>query len=384
MSDEASEPTPEEPKRGREKRTFPATSFEEALEIAKAMVKMAGRRPVRRVTLFDQLGRSPESGPSRQLITNSAKYGLTKGSYQAETLELTPDGAIASDPDSPPREKARARVKLAVLNIPVFKSLYEAFAGNKLPAKAVLTDAAKEFGLSAELAEEAVDTFIVNLRYVGLLKTLSGADRIISLDHLLDTLPGTVPEAETLEDPSAGGGPAAAAASAAAISGDEFEHICFYVTPIGEDGTEQRKHSDLFLGSLVEPALEPFKLRVVRADKIDKPGLITRQILDYIVKARLVVADLSFANPNVFYELAVRHVLRLPTVQIIRRQDRIPFDVGQARTIQIDSSDIYSLVPKLEAYRAEIASQVRRALEDPDASDNPISVFYPNLRAKGA
>jgi hypothetical protein len=355
MADE----TEEGARRAREQRPFPAVPFEEALELAKAIQTFSSGRPIRRLTLFDQMGKSPESGPSRQLITNSTKYGLTKGSYKAETIELTEEGAIASNDDAPPRERVRAQVKLAVLDILAFKFLYDRFVGNKLPAKQVLIDAAKEHGLSENLAEEAVDTFIVNIKFVGLLRTLSGAERIVTFDHLLDSLPAS---AELAASSELGENIAAPRRLASSPESGEFDNICFYVTPIGEDGTEHRKHSDLFLGSIVEPALEPFKLRVVRADKIDKPGMITKQIIDYLVRSRLVIADLSYHNPNVFYELAIRHAMRLPTVQIIRKQDRIPFDVGQARTIQIDCSDIYSLVPRIETYRAEIGSQVRRAL----------------------
>jgi len=136
------------------------------------------------------------------------------------------------------------------------------------------------------------------------------------------------------------------------------------------------------LGSIVEPALEEFGLKVVRADGIEKPGTITRQVFDYLLRARLVVVDLSFHNPNVFYELAIRHAARLPVVQIIRTADRIPFDVNQMRTIPIDTTDICTLVPQLQSYIAQVASHVRRALQDPDATDNPLSTFYPNFRVQ--
>ena len=363
----------ESARRTREQRPFPAEPFEDSIELATAIHQYSSGKPIRRLTLFDQMGKSPESGPSRQLITNSTKYGLTRGSYKAEQLELTPDGAIATDDEASPRERARVRAQLAILNVPVFKTLYEQFVGNKLPAKQVLIDAAKEQGLSAELAEEAVETFIVNLKYVGLLQTLSGADRIITVDHLLDSLPPATGPRVTVV-----GGPAPPRVYDG-LSASSFDEICFYITPIGEDGSEERKHSDLFLGSLVEPALEPFKLQVVRADKIEKPGMITKQIIEHLVRSRLVIVDLSFHNPNVFYELAIRHAMRLPTVQIIRKHDRIPFDVGGSRTVIIDSTDIYSLVPKIETYRAEIASQARRALEDPSGTDNPVTLFYPDL-----
>jgi hypothetical protein len=360
-------------KKKRAQRPFPACSFEEALEFATAILEYGSGQPVRRVSLFDHLGKSPDSGGSRQLITNANKYGLTKGGYQAELLELTPDGARAVDVEVGNRELTKARIKLAIEDIEPFNKLYARFAGNKLPAKAALIDAINEFEVAEELAEEAVDTFIVNLRFLGLLQTLSGAERIVTADHLLDTLPAKSRAVEVAPVKRPAG-------QLVTLEHARYETTCFYITPIGEDNSEERQHSDLFLGSLVEPALETFKLSVVRADMIDKPGVITRQIIDYLLKSRLVIADLSFHNPNVFYELAIRHAARLPVVQLVRAADRIPFDLNQVRTIKIDTSDIYSLVPKIDTYRSEIASQVRRALEDPDSVDNPISTFYPNLK----
>lgn len=361
----------------RSQRSFPASTFEEPLEFAKAIYRIGSGQPVKRLTLFDQLGKSPESGGSRQLIVNAGKYGLTRGGVQADNIELTPDGQKAVDEQVTKREQARVWTELAIMQIEPFQKLYEKFMGNKLPAHAVLIDAAKDVGIEPEHAAEAVDTFVVNLRFAGLLKTLSGAERIISLDIMLSELP-------------AAAAPAGAGSSGASVvrpvatnvitsEHAQFESTCFYIAPIGEDGSDPRKHSDLFLGSIVEPALETFGLNVIRADSIDKPGVITRQIIDYIMRSRLVIADLSFHNPNVFYELALRHAVKLPIVQIIRSSDKVPFDVNQMRTIQIDTTDIYSLVPRIDSYRAEVANQVRRALEPDHVVDTPISTYFPNL-----
>lgn len=364
----------------RAQRPFPASPFEEAVDFAQAVLRFGSGQPVRRLSLFDHLGKSPESGASRQLIINGNKYGLIEGGYQAEQIKLTLDGQKAADDEIARREQTRARVKLAIENIEPFAKLYERFVTNKLPARAALTDAAREFGVPPELAEEAVDTFIVNLRYVGLLQTLSGAERIVTVEHLLDALPSS--PSQVSSSPAGVAGPSQGRASGALVTAEhaQFESTCFYVTPIGEDGSEERRHSDLFLGSIVEPALEQFHLKVIRADAIDKPGTITRQIIEYLLKSRLVIADLSFHNPNVFYELALRHAMRLPVVQVIRSADRIPFDLNQVRTIRIDTGDIYALVPKIDTYRSEIASQVRRALDDPDSVDNPVTTYYPGLR----
>lgn len=363
--------------RKRNPRPFPAASFEEALEFARELYQFGSGQPVRRFSLFDHLGKAPESGPSRMLITNANRYGLTRGSYSSEHLELTDEGARAVDEATPVREQRRAWAKLAILDVEPFRTVYEKLQNARLPARAALIDAMKDAGVGPEATEEGVDTFVVNLRFVGLLQTLSGADRIVTVDHMLDGLPaakspsgfapellGVLPEQRSLVTKEQAG----------------YETTCFYITPIGEEGSEQRKHSDLFLGSIVEPAVQQFGLQVVRADAIDKPGMITRQIIEYILRSRLVIVDMSFHNPNVFYELALRHATRLPIVQVMRAGDRLPFDVHQMRTIIIDNRDIYALVPKIETYRSEIASQVRSALAAEREVDTPISLYFPTFR----
>ncbi|WIW50924.1 hypothetical protein LRP31_17630 [Mesorhizobium mediterraneum] len=357
-------------------RSFPAAPFEEPLAFAKQIFDFGSGETVQKLTLFDHLSKSPESGASRQLIINAGRYGLIKGGVQADKLELTPDGVRSVDPTMPPREQARARIKLAIEDIEIFAKLYDRLLGKALPAKAALVDAAAELGATKESAEEAVDTFILNLRFVGLMLTLSGAERIVSKDIALDKLPPSLDLAPAAVQTSTSG-----SASLVTAEHAQFSTTCFYITPIGSPESEQRKHSDLFLGSFVEPALASFGMSVVRADGIDKPGVITKQIIEYIVKSRLVIVDLSYHNPNVFYELAIRHMMRLPIVQIVRKSDPIPFDINQMRTIVIDTTDIFTLIPKIASYQSEISSQVRRALENADEVETPISTYFPQLRA---
>ncbi|MHB8755303.1 MAG: hypothetical protein ACYC92_10170 [Candidatus Acidiferrales bacterium] len=366
----------------RKARSFPASTFEEALALAAAIQQFASGQRVRRLTLFDNLKKSPDSGPSRQLVTNSSKYGLTAGGYQAEHLELTPDGALATSPEAPPRDQLRARFKLAIENIPPFKSLYDRFKGNKMPAQAVLRDHLADAGFSSDEISECVDTFILNAKFLGLLRTVAGAERLLPIEHLLEDLPSSGASSITQIQVNGLGQPLEAVLGAHDAGEADWLKICFYLTPIGEPDSDQRKHSNLFLSSIIEPAVDEFGLRVIRADSIGKPGMITAQIIQHVIRARLVIADLSFHNPNVFYELSLRHACRLPTVQVIRASDRIPFDLDQFRTVKIDTGSIYTLVPSLETYKAEIANQVRRALSDPDAVDNPVSLFCPGLRVQ--
>ncbi len=305
---------------GRVQRSFPASSLEDAMELALTMQRM-GTTKVRKLTLFEELGRSPESGPSRQLITNSSRYGLTTGGFQAEYIELTPDGNLATNPETPRRQQVGARFRLGIDRITPFKKLYEHYQGQKLPNQSVIRDFLRDEGNDESEVQECIDTFIVNAKFVGLLKTLAGAERVLQLEHVLDELPsggdtrrGPISARAALTPPSAH-----------LPTEADWDRICFYVTPIGGDDSDERKHSDLFLGSILEPALalSDFKMEVVRADQIGKPGMITMQVIEHIVSARVVVADLSFHNPNVFYEVALRHACRKPIVQLIRQADRI-------------------------------------------------------------
>ena len=369
-------------RRKRTVRSFPAAPFEESIEFVKSMFEFGSGEAVRRLSLFDHIGKSPDSGPSRMMVTNASKYGLIKGNYAGETLEITPDGVRTVDPQIPARDRLRAKIKLSIEDIEIFAKLHERFVGRALPAKTALIDTAIELGEGKDAAPEAVETFILNARYVGLLAMLSGAERIVSKDAAVDAVQqpagqqqGSVSSISlaAMTPPQAG----------AVITADhaKFESTCFYISPIGSADSEYRQHADLFMGTLIEPAVASFGMSLVRADQIDKPGMITKQIMEFLVRARLVIVDMSYHNPNVFYELAIRHMMRLPIVQIVRKADTIPFDVNQMRTVIIDTSDIYSFAPRINTYQTDISSHIRRALEAPDAVETPISIFFPTLRA---
>lgn len=369
-------------RRKRTVRSFPAAPFEESIEFVKSMFEFGSGEAVRRLSLFDHIGKSPDSGSSRMMVTNANKYGLIKGNYASETLEITPDGIRTVDPQIPARDQLRAKIKLSIEDIEIFAKLHERFVGRALPAKTALIDTAMELGESKDAAPEAVETFILNARYVGLLAMLSGAERLVSKDAAVDAVqqPAGQPPGSASSISLAAMTPPAAGA---VITADhaKFESTCFYISPIGSADSEYRQHADLFMGTLIEPAVASFGMSLVRADQIDKPGMITKQIMEFLVRARLVIVDMSYHNPNVFYELAIRHMMRLPIVQIVRKADTIPFDVNQMRTVIVDTSDIYSFAPRIGTYQTDISSHIRRALEAPDAVETPISIFFPTLRA---
>jgi hypothetical protein len=150
----------------------------------------------------------------------------------------------------------------------------------------------------------------------------------------------------------------------------EDKKICFVISPIGEEGSETRTRSDQILKHIITEPVSQLGYEVIRADKISEPGIITTQIIEYIVDAELVIADLTDHNPNVFYELAIRHAMRKPLVQMIRKGDIIPFDVAATRVIQFDLHNLDSVA----AAKEEISSQVKSIETGGNEVQNPISV----------
>jgi hypothetical protein len=132
---------------------------------------------------------APASGPTKMLITNSGKYGLTVGSYVTEYLELTELGRAACNPDGPADARLLARFKLAIEHVEPFVALYDAFVGKKLLVQEVMKDVLGEYDFEIGNPKECVDSFIVNAKDLGLLRTIAGAETLISIDQPLRSLP---------------------------------------------------------------------------------------------------------------------------------------------------------------------------------------------------
>lgn len=394
-TDEPADAEAKPAKRTRRPRSFPNISFNEALVLADAIQLHGSGQKIRRLTLFDALERSPDSGPTRKLITGSVQYGLTTGGYSAEFLDLTDEGRAASDPVASARSKRRAQIHLAITNLESFKTVYEKYKGGRLPASDVLRDNFIEAGVDTDMANQAVEVFLANARELGLVKTISGTEHLVSVDAVIDEMDadpspaaasngnvvsgGDVLAGNVIQFGSPGASKPAALAAPSNAARADLSKTCFIVSPIGSDDSDERKHADLVLTALIEPALAELGLTAVRADQISTPGLITAQVIDHVARAALVIADLSFANPNVYYELALRQAVRKPMVQLTRSSDRLPFDVGQFRTYVIDMSDIYTLVPKIDLHRQEITRQCRSALEDGAPAESQLSKFCPHF-----
>jgi hypothetical protein len=91
---------------------------------------------------------------------------------------------------------------------------------------------------------------------------------------------------------------------------------------------------------IYEPAIEKTGLRPRRADDdIFAVGKIMDQVWSGISNAKVLVAELTGRNPNVFYELGLAHALRKPVVLVASNEIDVPFDVRHIRVIYYDKDD---------------------------------------------
>jgi hypothetical protein len=84
---------------------------------------------------------------------------------------------------------------------------------------------------------------------------------------------------------------------------------------------------------VISTVCSDLNLRVVRADESYGPGLIIADIVKQIEESKIIIAEISSANPNVFYEVGYAHALNKPTILIAEKSIKLPFDVSPFRTL---------------------------------------------------
>jgi len=153
----------------------------------------------------------------------------------------------------------------------------------------------------------------------------------------------------------------------------------FVVMPFGVKGNIDfnKVYSDY-----IKPALEGEGYKVFRADEERRGGDILTDMFQELLLADLVVADLSIDNPNVWYELGVRHALRARGIVLIQSQRNYqPFDIYTNRKLRYHIKDSVPDSEFIEADKTALASMARETMKSwHGLKISPVYQLVPNLQ----
>jgi len=160
--------------------------------------------------------------------------------------------------------------------------------------------------------------------------------------------------------------------------------LCFVLMPFGvkTDGNKKEINFDTVYNSFIKPAIVEAGLEPIRADEEINGGFIHKPMYERLMFCQFAVADLSFANANVFYELGIRHALKpFTTISIFEVGTKIPFDTAPLRTFPYvyENNEVQDVKTKI----AGLASYIKEGV-DSQTKDSPIgqlitSYKFPDL-----
>ncbi|MGR5986691.1 hypothetical protein ACT7CT_04010 [Bacillus sanguinis] len=147
------------------------------------------------------------------------------------------------------------------------------------------------------------------------------------------------------------------------------DKTCFIITPIGDDQSDIRRAADGVIDAVIVPALcdmgfDEENIKV--AHRMPSPGSINKQVITSVLECDIAIANLTNLNPNVMYELAIRHAARKPVIQICQKGTRLPFDITEERTI-FYTNDMAGVMELTKNFKEMVVEAI-----DEQEPDNPI------------
>jgi len=313
---------------------FPRHSIEKALRIPRAIIDQNAGRECSEAESAKYVGVG-YNGPYKVEISSALKYGfLSRPSSGRIAVTERARQAIRPQRQGDDIEAFRQ----AVLEAPEISDVYTHYRGEYLPDDGFFEHALEDkFSIPAEKIGEFKEIFLSSLQSAELVERRDNKYRIL--------------------DSTAAGGESAVTikklSSAAKVNASDS---CFVVmpfaTPIGD-----------YYHQVYEPAITKAGMRAVRADAdIFGTGKIIDQIWAGINASKVLVAELTSRNPNVFYELGLAHALDKPVVLVSSNEEDVPFDLKHIRVIYYDVRDPFwgqKLIDK-------VAENILSALKNPE------------------
>ena len=316
---------------------YPRSSIEKSLKIPKAILEQNAGKDCTEVEAAGFIGRKL-NGDIRQDISSAIKFGLLERP-SARVLRLTERVKKILRPQKPNDDVDGLRE--AVLDAPDLSDVYTHYRGEHLPDPKFFDNAlVDKFKIPQSNLVEFKNILLESLRQAHLVEENDGRQRLLDVsneDHKSHKISQTIKKLGKSLNVGA-------------------NDTCFVVMPFAPP---LGNHYAL----IYEPAIEKAGLKPVRADdEIFATGKIMDQIWEGVNTAKVLVAELTSRNPNVFYELGLAHALHKPVILISSNEEDVPFDVRHIRVIYYDKSDPFWGNKLIE----KVAENILSALQNPD------------------
>lgn len=137
------------------------------------------------------------------------------------------------------------------------------------------------------------------------------------------------------------------------ISLGSLTNSCFVLMPFSPSYDAEYKR-------VIQPAVQAAGLECIRGDEIYSKPQITADIWKSLRAARVVIAELTGRNSNVFYELGLTHAIGKPAIILTRNEDDVPFDLKGLRYVYYNIDDPFWG----ETLQTTITSMLQKVLEE--------------------
>jgi hypothetical protein len=325
--------------------SFPKNSLEDAIKIPKAIEEQNAGNPMKADMLVKAVGfKRPNDWRFLELLRSANQYGLVEGSGAAALVSMTEIGNNVIAPGSP-AERQTSLLK-AFRSVEDFRKVEEFYKGKKLPEDEFFENTlVRQFNIPRERVKVFIDVFTKDLEFLKAFKA------------------GDLPEETGETKPPVDGSfiPSKSIAAEESSKARTFLDTCFVMMPFAP-------WPDQYYKEIFSPAIKDAGMEPLRADELFSTGTVIEQIWEQIQKSKILLADLTGKNANVFYELGLAHAAQKPVVFTSGNLEDVPFDLRHLRVIIYDIRDPFwgdKLRTSLSAYLKNAKNEPEKSIPQP-------------------
>ncbi len=300
---------------------FPKVGLEECVKLAQAIEEKNAGKPMPANELVRAVGmHQPGDWRFLDLLRSANMFGIINGTGEKSVVELTALGSDIVAPSSP--DQRTKALQQAFDKVDLFKKVAAYYSGKAFPDDEYFGNTlVREFQVPRERVPLFLKTFTTSLSYWSAFargqrdqQPQVGSQSKASVDS-----GGSIVELKEIE-------------ISKSAKPREFLDTCFMLMPFGDwyDGY----YVDVYAPAIKDAGFEPS-----RADNLFHSGSVVEQIWEEIRGAKVLVAEVTGKNANVFYELGLAHARGKPVVILTGNLDDVPFDLRHLRVVVYDVRD---------------------------------------------